>query len=231
MPPDQSQPIRAQIHLVRMLLEHTCYMNINLDKVGIFFAIWFYHVPIQNFHQEELAHWCADLQLLGDGGGKFSTQSSFLTVFFDGVTATCFSFGGMLSMAPLFSSSLLSTSSSLLSMSSSLLSTYSSTSLSRSSSLSSSVSASKVSASTNLVREYARKRKNSKRLTSLLYPCTVKILCELKSVCNSSVVLAEVCGCTILPAMFFSDGLDELWGNVVNVNFPLCNKTSKFVVV
>jgi hypothetical protein len=28
-PPDQYQPIHAQIHLVRMLLEHTYYMNIN----------------------------------------------------------------------------------------------------------------------------------------------------------------------------------------------------------
>ncbi len=75
------------------------------------------------------------------------------------------------------------------------------------------------------------KEKNSKRLTSLLYPCAVEILRELKSVCNPSVVLAEVCRCTILPAMFFSDGLDELWDNVVDVNFPLCDKTSEFVVV
>jgi hypothetical protein len=75
------------------------------------------------------------------------------------------------------------------------------------------------------------KEKNSKRLTSLLYPCAVEILCELKSVRNSSVVLAEVCGCTILPAVFCSDGLDDLWGNVVDVNFPLCNKTLEFVIV
>ncbi len=75
------------------------------------------------------------------------------------------------------------------------------------------------------------KEKNSKRLTSLLYPCAVEILCELKSVCNSSVVLAEVCGSMILPAVFCSDGLDELWGNVVDVNFPLCDETSEFVVV
>jgi hypothetical protein len=47
------------------------------------------------------------------------------------------------------------------------------------------------------------KEKNSKRLTSLLYPCAVEILRKLKSVCNSLVVLVEVCGCTILPAMFF----------------------------
>jgi hypothetical protein len=75
------------------------------------------------------------------------------------------------------------------------------------------------------------KEKNSKRLTSLLYPCAVEILRELKSVRKSSVVLAEVCGCMILPAIIFSDGLDELWGNVVNVNFPLRDKTSEFVVV
>jgi hypothetical protein len=75
------------------------------------------------------------------------------------------------------------------------------------------------------------KENNSKRLTSLLYPFAVEILHELKSVRNSSVVLAEVCGCTILPAMFCSDGLDELWGNVVDVNFPLCDETSEFVVV
>jgi hypothetical protein len=46
------------------------------------------------------------------------------------------------------------------------------------------------------------KEKNSKRLTSSLYLCTVEILRELKSVRNSSVVLAEVCGCTNLPAVF-----------------------------
>ncbi len=75
------------------------------------------------------------------------------------------------------------------------------------------------------------KEKNSTRLTSLLYPCAVEILCKLKSVCNSSVVLAEVYDCTIFPAMFFSDGLDELWGNVVDVNFPLCDETLEFVVI
>jgi hypothetical protein len=75
------------------------------------------------------------------------------------------------------------------------------------------------------------KEKNSKRLTSLLYPCTIEILRELKSVRNSLVVLAEVCGCTILPAVFRSDGLNELWGNVVDVHFPICDKTSEFVVV
>ncbi len=75
------------------------------------------------------------------------------------------------------------------------------------------------------------KEKNSKRLTSSLYPCAVEILRKLKSVRNSSVVLAEVCGCTILPAVFCSDGLDELRGNVVDVNFPLCNETSEFVVI
>ncbi len=69
------------------------------------------------------------------------------------------------------------------------------------------------------------KEKNSERLTSLLYLYAVEILRKLKSVCNSSVVLAEVCGCTILPAMFCSDGLDEFRGNVVDVNFPLCNET------
>jgi hypothetical protein len=83
----------------------------------------------------------------------------------------------------------------------------------------------------NSVREYARKRKNSKRLTSLLYLCAVEILRELKNVCNSSVVLAEVCGCTILPAVFCSDGIDELRGYVVDVNFPLCNETLEFVVI
>ncbi len=75
------------------------------------------------------------------------------------------------------------------------------------------------------------KEKNSKRLTSSLYPCAVEILRKLKSVCNSLVVLAKVCGCTILPAIFCSDGLDELWGNVVDVNFPLCDETLDFVVV
>ncbi len=75
------------------------------------------------------------------------------------------------------------------------------------------------------------KEKNSKRLTYLLYLCTLEILHELMSVCNSLVVLAEVCGCTILPAMFCSDGLDELWGNVVDVNFPLCDETSEFFII
>jgi hypothetical protein len=75
------------------------------------------------------------------------------------------------------------------------------------------------------------KAKNSKRLTSLLYPCAVEILRKLKSVCISLVVLAEICGCTILRAVFCSDGLDELRGNVVNVNFPLCAETLEFVVV
>jgi hypothetical protein len=64
-PPDHAQPIRAQFHLVSMLLEHTCNMNVDHDKVGIFLAIWFYHLPIQHLHQEGLARWCADLQLLG----------------------------------------------------------------------------------------------------------------------------------------------------------------------
>jgi hypothetical protein len=75
------------------------------------------------------------------------------------------------------------------------------------------------------------KENNSKRLTSLLYLCAIEILRKLKSVHNSLVVLAEVCGCTILSAVFCSDGLDELRGNVVDVNFPHCNKTSEFVVV
>jgi hypothetical protein len=71
-----------------------------------------------------------------------------------------------------------------------------------------------------LVREYARKRKNYKRLTSLLYLCAVEILRKLKSVCNSSVVLVKVCGCTILPAVFCSEGLDELWVIMLMSIFP-----------
>ncbi len=134
-------------------------------------------------------------------------------------------------MVPLFSSLSLLTSSSLLSTPSSSSLMSSTSSLLTSSSLSLSVSASKVSASTNPVREYARKRKNSTRLTSSLYPCAVEIQRKSKSVHNSSVVLAEVCGCTILPAVFCSDGLDEFWGNVVDVGFPLCNETWEFVVV
>jgi hypothetical protein len=75
------------------------------------------------------------------------------------------------------------------------------------------------------------KEKKPKRLTSSLHLCAVEILRELKSVHNSSVVLAEVCGCTILPVVFCSDGLDELRVNVVNVKFPLCDVSSEFVVI
>jgi hypothetical protein len=127
-PPDHAQPIRAQLHLVRILLEHTCDMNINLDKVGIFLAIWFYHIPIKSLHEEGLECWCADLQLLGDNGGGALHSGLFFDSLFGGVAAAGFSFAGMLSMASLFpflssstSSSLASTSSSLLSMSSSSL--------------------------------------------------------------------------------------------------------------
>jgi hypothetical protein len=71
------------------------------------------------------------------------------------------------------------------------LSSMSSSSLSSMSSyLLLSVSASKVSASTNPIREYARKRKNSTRLTFLPYRCAVEIKHKSKSFSNFSVVLA-----------------------------------------
>jgi hypothetical protein len=68
------------------------------------------------------------------------------------------------------------------------------------------------------------KEKNSKRLTSLLYPCAVEILHELKSVRNSLVVLVEVCGCTILPAMFYSDGLNDFGVMFLMSIFPCATR-------